>query len=1574
MAIYAEDKYRQLIGFNSECPITPSEFSTWAKNLKVFLGPLKDYLEKSFSEIVSVEFIIQKPHLFQEFTNLINNPNLFPGPDRLASSDYRPLYMDWVIGNPRQVAFNGKEGLAYKFLREIIAKCEENRAKVWKILCDTCHKFYGDILEQTDGDAALAFTMMEARNALTGDAMAATIMARNELRQLKMASDGDRMENLTQFSTRLKQLMSHIATLEGRLFQEKEMIIQFMEGLPSDLANVVNEYVLLNQNVTFSDMLQRLIGFIRNAELRKPTAETPLAFLSNQQQQNEQVKPNWKLPRDQDNGNGKEFKGKMKRKFFKNDNRNFQHHRHYHNNHHYHRDYHQGHQSFKPKFKRQHDNRFRNDPRNGNPRYFNGPIGKFKPFPRRTKMRAPLRAAANRVQSLEIKYCNICDTNSHDTEHCRYRLAREYVNNNLNGCYLDSFANYCHKTGEVDKVDEDRFNFVLDSGSTDTHTNNLENLSNIKQVKLPVATANGEMEYSTAIGEVNSLKDVRYTPSFKENLLSINSLIDLDYQVIFSRSGSYAILKNGDDIIRNVPIKRYNKLYYIDIRDLKDNQSKALLGSTKPMNNILTWHQRLHLSNDLIFKLAEHHATGINLKYKKLNKQLFGKISVCEACALARIRKKVHKHKERRTFPSKCLEEIDVDLKQVKVGYAGYKYIMAMKCARSKFTWIFFLKTKDEAVQKLEYFKAYVLTKFVEDPDKTEVLFRVRQIKTDGGGEFEKEFKDACLKYGIAHIIVPAYSQYLNSYVESYWRTLMELTRTFLKHADISDFYWPWACLYANHILNRCLLHPIDKEVKTSYEWLYGVKPDLSKIRTFGCEIYRHVPLEKRDNKALSDWGEKGKFFGFCDNMVHGIFVLTPQNAVVEENYDFTVFNEIIMPRFHINNGKDISELLAEDVDKDMEEDKAEAEAEKEKVVKKRKRISRKRDEEGVRKSRRLIEKNRSNNAKDISQNLNDVDISEIKRILSKAEYYLLRKYVKRELTAEEIWQWLQAIGKEKASIAMNNVFELVMRPTNGTKIHGTDWRFDIKQDPVSLLELFKKARLVFRGDRTKEGIDYFHTFAPVAKLSSLRIFLAIVVEFEMEMWQGDVRTAFLNAGLEEELFLEIPLFYSIDEFINVLEDNDPLKKVHPSQLCLKLKKALYGLKQAPRNWFENIVNFILQLGFNACTAEPCLFYKIIGGDRIIIFLYVDDFIIAATNGHHLLKYRSMIANRYDIKEIGKPKKILGISIQYEGKDIIINQEDKITKLAEKFEVADIKDEFGNFIKQLRPILTPLDSKIKICKDMILSKKIPKKFQDYTKQMIQELYRSLIGSVNHFNVGTRPDIAYAVSIFSKYLNCPTIFHLLLAIRLVRYLYTTRRCGIRFSKSGMKFPTLVNKSYTDSDWAAEVDGRRSQSGIVITLNNSPIHWASLTQHIVTISSAEAEIIALKQGAKDTIWIRNIIQELVKDCITMPATEINVDNSSSIKIVINPMISKKNRHMEIAFYFIVQHIQAGTIKVVKIKGELNKADMFTKVMKSFYNDLKTKGLLDLRGIDFEQILAIWYEEKKKNNENLEIEEEN
>ena len=1550
--------------FKDVCPSNPMKFSAWLRKFRNYcsIKGWQLFLESGLDirDVVEIECRRRYPNEIQRMSIMLNVKKLFPNPRNPFSSQY------YLAVPTKDIKFPDKEDeQVYQHLLVIVDELEKKFRSLMVTLYDCCGEFFGDILESKGDDPAGIIDALKARN-LQDNSMGSSVIARDELNRVQMDMTGDMLSNLNKYASELQKHMKHVEDIEGTTFSDAEQIGLLMRGIPKDgYGKVLNERIqhvaLLGQNTKFATIVNLLAHQVRTDEgitgISQSVPEPPaafnvsdpkngkeMAFNTSDANKNGKDKSNWKLPKEQYNGDNrqKRYGGKWKEKGRNNRFNN----RHRGNNHNW--KYSKDKRSGYHRKGHYHNNGSKRN--RGNQDYHH-----HGNQDRRERGDYRKSSRVNHVTVGDDDYrCSVCNTDNHDESECRFIKAIEHVRSKSKGNYLDS--NSISRCYQCSDDEYQKYRFILDSGSTDTHTKYLETLDNVRSIRKPVTTANGEMEISLAEGNINNISGIRFTPGFDQNLLSINNLLKLNYDVIFSNGGSYAQLMKDNRLVNKVPIKHENNLFYVDVRGFKSECDKALVASTKPEDNIMTWHQRLHLSNDLILRLAEKHVKGITIKHKRLAKQLCGRISICEACALARLRKKGHKQKERRKFPSECLAEIDVDLKSVKYGVGNTKYILAFKCAKSKFTWIFFLKTKDQTAEKLKFFKVNVLNQLKEDTNN--VKLRIKMIKSDNGGEFMGEFAKLCEDYGIRHEVIPAYSQYLNSYVEGYWRVLMELTRTYLIQGKISDYYWTYACLYANYILNRTTLHAVNGILKTAYEWIYNELPDLSKLKTFGCEVFYHIPAERRDNKALSDWADKGKFLGFSERMVHGVFVLAKNNEVIEENYDFIAFNEVIQLRYDVNTGVSVQllEEVSDQQNKVMDENG--------KVQKKKKRVKRLREAVGTRKSARLREKgiSRTNNA----EGINEVQaLDEVQPIINNQAYEILMRYetqrnkklglddANKPLSAEAIGQWMEAIDKEKDSIKVNQVFQLTKRPKD-IKVHHTSWVFDIKQDPITLTDLFKKARLVLRGDRTKEGIDYYHTFAPVAKSSSLRMFIASVVELNMTMYQGDVKTAFLNADLEEEIYLEIPSFYRLNEFTDVLDNNNPLKSERPENLCLKLNKALYGLKQAPRNWFENIATYLKELGFQECDSEPCLFYKRQGKDRVMVFLYVDDFIIAATDGHLLAKYRSLVATKYKIKEIGIPKKILGINLIRDGNDIIINQEDKIIKLAEKYKLSTRKDDVRGD-KEHRPILTPFDMAVKISKWMTGAKSLRSKYAHMTDEAIEKEYRSLLGTLNHIGVSTRPDIAYAVSILSKYLNRPSIYHLHAAKRIIRYLYTTRSCGIRF-RSGGGFNL---KTYTDSDWAGEVDERKSHTGVVITLNGAAIHWMSTTQHIITISSAEAEIIALKQGAKDTIWIRNILQELVG--VQLPATEIYVDNSASIKIVINPLISKKNRHMEIAYHFIRQHIQAGTLKVVKIDGLLNKADMLTKAMKNYYQDLKSKGLIDLRGMDFEKELKNWIERR-------------
>lgn len=1118
--------------------------------------------------------------------------------------------------------------------------------------------------------------------------------------------------------------------------------------------------------------------------------------------------------------------------------------------------------------------------------------------------------------------------------------------------------------------------FILDSGSTDTHTNDLKILDNYTKSNLPVETASGEMVFSEAVGNVGDIRNIRYTPKFQDNLLSVWHLNELGYKVIFDKNNSHVLIpgKFGDQDI-TVPIElRGNRLFYVDIRNLTEKM-RALVASTRPEENLVTWHQRLHLSDELLMKLSNGKATGMKIK----NKDLIKRVSNCESCMICRIKKGSNKKKRERKIPAKCLEEINVDLKTVRGNHvSGYKYVLAFRCARSQFTWLYYLKNKTETKESLQKFLSEVINQHLETPEPHKSI-RLKIIKSDCGGEFIGDFEKLCDEKGIKHEQVPAYSQYLNSYVESYWRTLFELTRTFLYHTGISSYYWTYACEYANYILNRTLLHPIKKEIdtpngkkiktetKTSYEWLFNALPDLSNIRTFGCDVVSYDP--NNDDKALGDRGRVGRFFGFNDKMVHGIYIFNGFNKVISTNYDYAIFNEIISPRFNVNTGEPIEVISLEgqeysnvrpsdaDSNQRVSEDSKESEGDAQQSSEDPKRKKRKKSaifQESVHQMSRRSGRSYSNLAngkvrhskkrRKLSKQCyafnTHVDLSEVQLKLTDGERKILENFIQSYsesgLTDEITAEWLQAIQREKDSIAMNDVFELVPIPEEKPRLLRTKWILNVKQDPVTLVDTIKKARLVIMGNLTKEGIDYFETYSPVAKLTTLRLFLSLVVQLKMHLFQGDVKTAFLNAELEESIYVHLPSFYRLDEFISVLDNDHPLKHADPDKVCLKLKRALYGLKQAPRNWYFRMRDYLIINGFKSCDSEPCLFHLVKDGERVLIFLYVDDFIIASTSEKLLEHYKKVVEMEFNIKSIGYPKKILGISIIKDGDALLIHQQDKIIKLAEEHKL-----DRGN------PIYSPLEHLFRLEKNMNypISKTEARKshLANKSPKQLEESYRSLVGSLNHISTATRPDIAYSVSVLSKYLNNPTIRHVFAALRVVRYLYSTMNLVLRYEPRPPKQFDVT--AFSDSDWAADSDERISHTGVVITANGTPVHWVSAVQHITTLSSAEAEIVALKQCAKDVLWIRHIIHELFGERNQQfKTTLINVDNSSTIKIVTNPLVSKKNRHMEISYNFIRNHIELGSMKIIKIDGKLNKADNFTKNMKDkHFIDITSKNIL-------------------------------
>ncbi|KAJ9556623.1 LOW QUALITY PROTEIN: hypothetical protein OSB04_011237 [Centaurea solstitialis] len=246
---------------------------------------------------------------------------------------------------------------------------------------------------------------------------------------------------------------------------------------------------------------------------------------------------------------------------------------------------------------------------------------------------------------------------------------------------------------------------------------------------------------------------------------------------------------------------------------------------------------------------------------------------------------------------------------------------------------------------------------------------------------------------------------------------------------------------------------------------------------------------------------------------------------------------------------------------------------------------------------------------------------------------------------------WVLAMQEELAEFERNKVWRLVTRP-RGKSIIGLKWIFRNKKDENDLF-IRNKARLVAKGYRQQEGIDYDETFAPVARIEAIRIFLAYAAHKNMTVYQMDVKCAFLNGVLQEEVYVEQP-----EGFV------DPR---YPNHVYV-LNKALYGLKQAPRAWYETLTDYLLGVGYKKGTIDPTLFLKKSGSDLIIVQIYVDDIIFASTKPEMCQEFENTMKSQFKMSMMGELTFFLGLQVRQRPDGIFINQTKYVQDLLKPFD------------------------------------------------------------------------------------------------------------------------------------------------------------------------------------------------------------------------------------------------------------------------------------------------------------------
>ena len=488
-----------------------------------------------------------------------------------------------------------------------------------------------------------------------------------------------------------------------------------------------------------------------------------------------------------------------------------------------------------------------------------------------------------------------------------------------------------------------------------------------------------------------------------------------------------------------------------------------------------------------------------------------------------------------------------------------------------------------------------------------------------------------------------------------------------------------------------------------------------------------------------------------------------------------------------------------------------------------------------------------------------------------------------------KVKEWKKAMDSELDSISSKSVYRLVPLPA-GKKAIPTRWVYTKKYDEHGNVIKYK-ARAVIRGFYQDEA-EIGETFAPVTKSAPWKTILALATENNWEIHQQDVTTAFLNAPMEGEVYVQPP------------EGSNS-----PPGMVWKLDKALYGLAASPRLWYNCIAKVFKTNDFKISAADPCIFYKKTNKGCCFISLYVDDLVITGGDNGQIREIKNALSLEFEMKDLGPISTCLGM-------EITRDQVKGTTQLTQKTYTKKILLQFG--MQNSIPCDTPMITGFKLTKEM----------SPITPQQKLEMssipYRCAVGSLLYLSLHTRPDIASAVSIVAKYAENPGLPHWQAVKRIFRYLNGTRATGLLYKRGGGD----ILSAYSDADWAGDRDDRKSRSGCAIFLGQNLVSWKSKRQKCTAQSTSESEYIALSEAGKEIVWLRSLLQELGLE--QKEPTVIWEDNTICIHTATNPVTTDRQKHIDIRYHWIREAIEMRRIEVKYCSTNKMTADIFTKAL--------------------------------------------
>ncbi|KAE8732732.1 hypothetical protein F3Y22_tig00001750pilonHSYRG00022 [Hibiscus syriacus] len=753
--------------------------------------------------------------------------------------------------------------------------------------------------------------------------------------------------------------------------------------------------------------------------------------------------------------------------------------------------------------------------------------------------------------------------------------------------------------------------------------------------------------------------------------------------------------------------------------------------------------------------------------------------------------------------------------------------------------------------QKSEVFEKFKLWK-AEVENQTGR--KIKCLRSDNGTEYtDSQFLQFCKEHGIQRHFTVRKTPQQNGVAERMNKSLNERARFLRLNAGLPKHFWAEAVNMACYLINRSPRASLAGKV--AEEVWTGHDVSFDNLRIFGCPAYVHVPADERSK--LDAKSKECIFLGYKKG-VKGFKFWDPVAKKVVISRDVVFDEQSMLQQKQDTTVVDFEQFPVEKPETSQPTSGGSTTDDLQDYSLARDRV-------------------RRTNIKPPNR-LGFEDLVSFALTVSSDDPVTFHDAV----TSQENDKWMAAMVEEMESLNHNRTWELVPLP-EGKKPIGCKWVYK-KKPAVTEKEGEKfKARLVAKGFSQQKGVDYDEIFSPVVRHTSIRAVLALVASWDLHLEQMDVKTAFLHGDLEEQIYMRQP---------------EGFTQPGNEHLVCRLKKSLYGLKQSLRQWYKRFDSYMIKIGYNRCEYDCCVYVKSLDdGSFIFLLLYVDDMLIAAKNMDDVIGLKTLLSQEFDMKDLGAAKKILGMEIcrDRDSRKLRLSQRGYVEKMLERFAMSSAK-----------PVSTPLANHFKLS-----SEQCPKTDKE-AENMAKVSYSNAVGCLMYAMVCTRPDLAHAVSQVCKYMSKPGKQHWDAVKWIFRYLKGTVGHGIVFG-SQRDNPLVVG--YVDSDYAGDLDNRRSTTGYVFTLGGGPICWKSTVQSVVALSTTEAEYMAAAEAAKEALWLTGLVKELG---VQQGGVQLLCDNQSAIHLAKNQVYRARTKHIDVRFHKIRELVASGEVLFQKKQG--------------------------------------------------------